>query len=116
MYGGGGFSGSAYRVKDEDVESLMKVLFKVRKKRKKKSAKAKELEAAAVALLNAPDIPAIRKIVVDSTGPLLRGRARQAELQTAVEALLTHAAQLRAEYEHELAEDDEEVLLLLGAM
>lgn len=114
MYGGGG--GGAYRVRDEDIERLMKVLFKTRKKRRKKVEKVKELEDAAMALLNGPDTPAIRRVIVDHATPLLRGRARQAELQTAVEALLARAARLQDEYERELAEDEEDVLLLLGAM
>lgn len=115
MYGGGGFGG-AYRVRDEDVERLMGVLFKVRKKRKRKKAKARDFEEAAIALLNVPDIPAIRQIIVDSATPLLRAQARQADLQAAVEALLARAVQLHEEYERELAEDEEDVLMLLGAM
>lgn len=114
IYGSGGFG--AYRVRDEDVERLMGVLFKVRKKRKRKKAKARDFEEAAIALLNVPDIPAIRQIIVDSATPLLRAQARQADLQSAVEALLARAAQLHEEYERELAEDEEDVLMLLGAM
>lgn len=109
MYGGT----SAYRVKDSDVDGLMRLLF--RSKRKKRKVRVKELEDAAMAvLMQGPEVlPAIRVALVDYATPLLEGRARQARLQTIVEAFLQRAAQIAAE-ENEIEQDDEEVISLLN--
>lgn len=114
MYGGGGFG--AYRVRDEDVDALMRVLYRTRKKRRKRVEKIKELEQAAMALLNTPDAPEIRRVLVDFAGPLLAAKARQAELQTAVQALLQKAADEAARLHAELEADEEDVMMLLGAL
>ena len=107
------YSGAAYHVRDSDVDDLVKLLF--RSKKKKRRVRVKELEDAAMAvLMQGPEIlPAIRVAMVDFATPLLEGRARQARLQTIVEAFLQRAAQIAAE-DSELEQDDEEVIALLN--
>lgn len=108
------YGGSAYRPRDEDVADLLKLLFP--RKRKKKRLAAKDLEAAAVAVMNmtSPPSPAVRSVIVDFVKPLLDGQARQAETRMLIEALLTKAAEVAArEKAIEIEQDDDDVLLLL---
>lgn len=113
MYGGFG----AYRVRDEDVEALLRVLYR-RKKRSKRVERVKELEDAAMAILNAPEAAreTVRRVIVDASAPMLAGKARQAELQTLVQAVLQKAADEAALLKAEIDEDEDDVMLLLGAL
>jgi 23S rRNA G2069 N7-methylase RlmK/C1962 C5-methylase RlmI len=111
MYGSGG----VYRPRDEDVADILKLLFRVRKKKAKRREKVKEFEDAAMLLLNQPT-PEVRRIVVDYAGKMMGGQARQAELQTMVQAMLELAAQEAERARLELEEDDDDVLMLLGAL
>lgn len=115
MYGG--FGGGAYRVSDEDVEALLRVLYR-RKKRRKRVERVRELEDAAMAILNAPEEAreTVRRVLVDASAPMLAGKARQAELQTLVQAVLQKAADEAALIKAEIDEDEDDVMLLLGAL
>lgn len=114
---GVGFAGAPYRVKDRDVKAVLQALYKDPKRKRKRAARIREIERVAMALLEAPPsaLPEIRRVIVDFAGPLLRAREGQAELQTLIEAMLQQAAieaeAARAAFE----EDEEDVMLLLGA-
>lgn len=111
MYGG---TRSSYRVRDSDVDALARLLFGSKRKRRK--VRVKELEDAALTvLMEGPEaLPAIRQVLVDYAKPLFEGRARQAQLQTIVQAFLQRAADLAAmqKAEDEAIEDDDEDVML----
>jgi hypothetical protein len=114
---GVGFGGAPYRVKDRDVKAVLQALYKEPRRKRKRAARIREIERVAMALLEAPPsaLPEIRRVIIDFAGPLLRAREGQAELQTLIEAMLQQAAieaeAARAAFE----EDEEDVMLLLGA-